>query len=109
MEILAKINYNEFYDVISRLEYENEEIIFSTKSKWLRVFFGVVGEALASYKESFRIKLSDIESITLGSSFTKKRVYVIKLFNGEFCSIVFKSQNEATINLMAILDKKVVV
>lgn len=107
MESRAKISNSVFSSTPAIIRYENNQLIFLTKSKWTRLVFGVIGEAMASAKERFRIDINDVESVVVSNSFTGKSSYEITLQNGENHKIVFNADDSLTNTLKNDLKDRI--
>ncbi|MBS6474719.1 MAG: hypothetical protein KH354_01845 [Clostridiales bacterium] len=100
MEVRARISTPVYgglcAGVAARIVYENDQLIFFTKREWIGYVFGVLWQAIVPDKERFRINISDVESLTVGQSWTGKLVYTLTLKDNDYCKIFFKNNNELT-------------
>lgn len=108
MESRGTITTTKYKGVSAVINYENNQLIFSTKPRWVRIVFGIVGEALASAKERFRINISDVISLKLSKAWTGKFVYQLTLKNNNICRVAFNDEDELTAKLKNDLKEKVV-
>lgn len=107
MKSRGTITNGEYNRVSAVIAYENNQVIFSTKPRWIRLFFGVIGEALAPAKEQFRINVSDVISLKISETWTGKPVFEI-IARKNFCEVTFNCEDELTDALKNDLKDKVV-
>ena len=77
MESRGTLTSKMYNGVSAKVVYEGNQLIISTKPVWVRIVFGVVGEALAPAKERFRIHTSDIRCGTFSENWSGKSVVEI--------------------------------
>ncbi|MBQ7125233.1 MAG: hypothetical protein IJO00_02605 [Clostridia bacterium] len=106
MESRGTITNGQYNGVSAVIAYENKQLIFSTKPSWVRIIFGVIGEALVSAKERFRINISDITCLKISETWTGKPVFEITTPN-DVCKITFSRDDELTYALKNELKDKV--
>ena len=103
METKVIIETAKYYGVEARLILSDEQLIFFTKPKWVRYIFGMIGHAIASDKERFRIDLDSVKSIEFSQTFTKRPMCKI-IFgeNKDYCYISVSKNDE----MVGVLEKK---
>lgn len=107
MESRGTITNSRYKGVSAVIVYENKQLIFFTKPGWVRIIFGVIGEALVSAKERFRINFSDVTSLKISKTWTGKPVYEITTPN-DICEITLQSDDSLTYVLEDELKEKVI-
>ena len=89
------------------IEYTGRELIFFTKPKWVRILFGVLGDALATYKERFRINILNLTAVTICSNRRGEGIMGIEVCGEENCKIKFERNDLLLIQLKNALKDKV--
>ena len=108
MECKCKITTPLYFREDATIRYEDEQLVFLFKPLWVRLLFGVIGEALASEKEKFRLNLSEVNSVKLSYNRKGSPIYQMLLHNGEEWHIVFDCHCSLTTTLKKKFDDKLV-
>ncbi len=109
MKSKGTITFGKYKGEPAVIAFENDQLIFFTKPYWkrtIRMIFGVIGEALVSEKERFRINVSDITCLFICEDWKGKPVFEITTPNG-VCKIAFKRDDELTSVLKIMLKEKI--
>ena len=107
MEVKGIVSTKKYTNLSATIVYENNQLIFFAKPRWVRFAFGIVGEAFASSKEYFRINIDEIEVLyTKKSSWSNKHIYSIETLN-DFCEMSFRDENELCMQLKRVLSDKI--
>ncbi len=104
MESRGTITNRQYNGVSAVIAYDGTQLIVSTKPAWVSIVFGVVGETLASAKERFRIKISDVVSSSFSETRTGRPVIEI-ITTTDSHKITFPRNDELTAILQRDLNK----
>lgn len=108
MESRVKFTNSNYGKETAIIRYEKDELIFFTKPYWSRLIFGLVGEALASWKFRFVINISNIEKLKISETRGGKPVYELVMNDGDRCKIFFECYDGMTTSLKRDLSNKIV-
>ena len=110
METIAIIETINYYAVEAKVVLENDQLIFSTKPRWVRYVFGFVGVAIAPYKERFKINLTDVISVKFSKTmFGKPMCKIVYGYAKDYCYISFSSKDDDMVNEIKTKLKDVVI
>ena len=105
---MATVTDKTFHSTNALIEYTGCELIVFTAPKWARLFFGILGETLASVKERYRINISNIENAILKET-KYKMTFTLFLSDGRVYEMVFEISDELPHQLKAdLLDKEAI-
>lgn len=107
MESKGTVTNSRYRKASAVIKYENQQLIISTKPGWIRLMFGIVGEALVSAKERFRINIADVAFLKISETWTAKPVFEITTPD-DVCKITFSRDDELTDILKNDLKDKVI-
>ena len=61
MKARIKFTNAKFKNQEAVVEIEDNQLIFYIKRKWVKIFFGLIGDTIESSNESFRVNLNDVK------------------------------------------------
>lgn len=106
MESRGTITNRKYNGESAEIVFENKQLIFSTKPNWVRLIFGIIGEALVPAKERFRINITDVTSLKISETWTSKPIFEITT-SDDTCKITFNRNDELTSALRNELKDRV--
>ena len=107
MESKATMKNGRYKGATTVLKLEDNQLIFCTKSLWIRSMFGVLGEAMVSAKERFRINIYNVTCLKITETWTGKPIYEFVTSDNTY-KVMFKEDNELSCFLKNALKNVVV-